>query len=57
MGKSSILTIKQDTTVIITEENARLIHLSPAHADYEELDSEGNIIGINYYYKYVNKVI
>tara|TARA_R110000796_G_scaffold43634_3_gene107175 strand:+ start:17818 stop:18627 length:810 start_codon:yes stop_codon:yes gene_type:complete len=56
MGKSSILTIKQDTTVIITEENARLIHLSPAHADYEELDSEGNIIGINYCDEYkINK--
>jgi len=48
MGKSTVLTVKQDTSVIITEETTRLVHMSPAHADYEVLDSEGNIVGIDY---------
>jgi len=56
MGKSSIITIKENTSVILTEETTRLITMSPAHADYEQLDSKGNIVGINYCGEYkVNK--
>jgi len=48
MGRSIVLTTEKNVSVIITEENPRTIHVSPAHADYEVLDSEGNIESINY---------
>lgn len=48
MGRSIVLTTEKEVSVIITEENPRTLHVSPAHADYEVLDSEGNIESINY---------